>query len=151
MAWAKEVAYTFDAGRNAVLIALDRKAAAQLIQRLLFYFPPKSDMIWTGKWKCSYLLGDKTILKDAGLEGLKNVEALSPPPKNGSAQKYPGDAVTSSVQNLGKALFCFQMKNCVEVSLHAAHDPTNWLFLTQKLDFQVRRAILSLCNFGKTC
>ncbi|KAB1993195.1 hypothetical protein ES319_D13G012800v1 [Gossypium barbadense] len=81
-----QVAYTFDAGPNAVLIARDRKAAAQLIQRLLFYFPPKSDTDLD-----SYLLGDKTILKDAGLEGLKDVEALSPPPENGSAQKYPGD------------------------------------------------------------
>ncbi|KAH1030159.1 hypothetical protein J1N35_039668 [Gossypium stocksii] len=86
MAWAKQVAYTFDAGPNAVLIARDRKAAAQLIQRLLFYFPPKSDTDLD-----SYLLGDKTILKDVGLERLKDVEALSPPPENGSAQKYPGD------------------------------------------------------------
>ncbi|KHG20401.1 Mvd [Gossypium arboreum] len=81
-----QVAYTFDAGPNAVLIARDRKAAAQLIQRLLFYFPPKSDTDLD-----SYLLGDKTILKDAGLEGLEDVKALSPPPENGSAQKYPGD------------------------------------------------------------
>ncbi|KAE8706471.1 Diphosphomevalonate decarboxylase [Hibiscus syriacus] len=81
-----QVAYTFDAGPNAVLIAQNRKAAAQLLQRLLFSFPPKSDTDLD-----SYIIGDKTILKDAGLEGMKDVEALSPHPENGSAQKYPGD------------------------------------------------------------
>jgi len=35
-----QVAYTFDAGPNAVLIAHDRKAASELLKRLLFYFPP---------------------------------------------------------------------------------------------------------------
>ncbi|KAL6328482.1 hypothetical protein AAG906_038357 [Vitis piasezkii] len=38
-----QVAYTFDAGPNAVLIARDRKVAANLLQRLLYYFPPHSD------------------------------------------------------------------------------------------------------------
>lgn len=38
-----QVAYTFDAGPNAVLIARNRKAATSLIQRLLYYFPPNSD------------------------------------------------------------------------------------------------------------
>jgi len=38
-----QVAYTFDAGPNAVLIARDRKAATLLVQRLLYYFPPNSD------------------------------------------------------------------------------------------------------------
>jgi hypothetical protein len=38
-----QVAYTFDAGPNAVLIAHNRKAATQLLQKLLFYFPPSSD------------------------------------------------------------------------------------------------------------
>jgi hypothetical protein len=28
----------------------------------------------------SYILGDKTILKDAGLEGMRDVEDLPPPP-----------------------------------------------------------------------
>ncbi|OMO79092.1 Diphosphomevalonate decarboxylase [Corchorus olitorius] len=84
-----QVAYTFDAGPNAVLIARNRKAAAQLLQRLLFHFPPKSDSDLD-----SYVIGDKSILKDAGLEGLKDVEALCPPPEikeNAAAQKYPGD------------------------------------------------------------
>ncbi|XVF41314.1 hypothetical protein PTKIN_Ptkin01aG0270700 [Pterospermum kingtungense] len=84
-----QVAYTFDAGPNAVLIARNRKAAAQLLQRLLFYFPPKSDIDLD-----SYVIGDKSILQDAGVEGVKDVEALSPPPEikeNAAAQKYPGD------------------------------------------------------------
>lgn len=84
-----QVAYTFDAGPNAVLIARNRKAAAQLLQRLLFHFPPNSDSDLD-----SYVIGDKSILKDAGLEGLKDVEALCPPPEikeNAAAQKYPGD------------------------------------------------------------
>ncbi|GLT57050.1 hypothetical protein SLA2020_300520 [Shorea laevis] len=83
-----EVAYTFDAGPNAVLIARDRKTATQLLQRLLFHFPPKPDTDLN-----SYVIGDKSILKDAGLEGTKDVEALSPPPEvvNAPAQKYPGD------------------------------------------------------------
>ena len=38
-----QVAYTFDAGPNAVLIARNRKVAASLLQRLLFHFPPSSD------------------------------------------------------------------------------------------------------------
>ncbi|XWS75329.1 hypothetical protein CRYUN_Cryun01aG0077100 [Craigia yunnanensis] len=84
-----QVAYTFDAGPNAVLIARNRKAAAQLLQRLLFYFPPKSDIDLD-----SYVIGDKSILQDAGIEGVKDVEALSPPleiKENAPAQKRPGD------------------------------------------------------------
>ena len=38
-----QVAYTFDAGPNAVLIARNRNTATLLIQRLLYYFPPNSD------------------------------------------------------------------------------------------------------------
>lgn len=30
---------------------------------------------------CSYVLGDKSILKDAGIQGIKDVEALPPPPE----------------------------------------------------------------------
>lgn len=36
-----QVAYTFDAGPNAVLIAQNRKTAAHLLQKLLYYFPPQ--------------------------------------------------------------------------------------------------------------
>ncbi|EXB36970.1 Diphosphomevalonate decarboxylase [Morus notabilis] len=84
-----QVAYTFDAGPNAVLIARNRKVAALLLQRLLFYFPPNSDADLN-----SYIHGDKSILQDAGLAGLKDVEALPPPPEikdNIPSQKYRGD------------------------------------------------------------
>ncbi|XVF41316.1 hypothetical protein PTKIN_Ptkin01aG0270800 [Pterospermum kingtungense] len=87
-----QVAYTCDAGPNVVLIARNRKAAAQLLQRLLFYFPPKSDIDLD-----SYVIGDKSILQDAGVEGVKDMEALSPPPEikeNEAAQKYPGDVIS---------------------------------------------------------
>ncbi|KAF5446299.1 hypothetical protein F2P56_031936 [Juglans regia] len=84
-----QVAYTFDAGPNAVMIARDRKAATLLLQRLLFYFPPNSDTDLN-----NYIVGDKSILQDAGLEGIKDVEGLPPPPeiKDGiPSQKYKGD------------------------------------------------------------
>ncbi|GAV85930.1 GHMP_kinases_N domain-containing protein [Cephalotus follicularis] len=81
-----QVAYTFDAGPNAVLISRDRKAAVQLLQRLLFYFPPNSDTDLN-----SYVIGDKSILKDAGLETTRDLEALPPPPEVKDAQKYKGD------------------------------------------------------------
>nr|ADR65113.1 mevalonate 5-diphosphate decarboxylase [Catharanthus roseus] len=84
-----QVAYTFDAGPNAVLIARNRKAATLLLQRLLFYFPPES-----GANLNSYVVGDKSILKDAGIQDMKDVESLCPPPEvkdNIPAQKYKGD------------------------------------------------------------
>ncbi|KAF5742515.1 putative diphosphomevalonate decarboxylase [Tripterygium wilfordii] len=81
-----QVAYTFDAGPNAVMIARDRKAAAQLLQRLLFYFPPNSDIDLN-----SYIIGDKSILQDAGIQGKNDIEALPTPPEMKDAQKYRGD------------------------------------------------------------
>lgn len=41
----------------------------------------------------SYVLGDNSILHDAGIDGMKDVEALPPPPEINSipAQKYSGD------------------------------------------------------------
>ncbi|XP_009792788.1 diphosphomevalonate decarboxylase 2 [Nicotiana tabacum] len=71
-----QVAYTFDAGPNAVLIARNRTSAALLLQRLLFHFPPNSETDLN-----SYVIGDKSILKDAGIQEIKDVEALPPPPE----------------------------------------------------------------------
>nr|AZB52797.1 mevalonate diphosphate decarboxylase [Centranthera grandiflora] len=71
-----QVAYTFDAGPNAVLISHNRKTASLLLQRLLFYFPPQSDIDLN-----NYVIGDKTILKDAGIHEMKDVDALPPPPE----------------------------------------------------------------------
>uniref|UniRef100_A0A0A9CUH3 Mvd1 C-terminal domain-containing protein n=1 Tax=Arundo donax TaxID=35708 RepID=A0A0A9CUH3_ARUDO len=77
---APQVAYTFDAGPNAVLIAPNRKTATLLLQKLLYYFPPQD------KDLSSYLVGDKSILSDAGLHSIEDVEALPAPPE----MKIPG-------------------------------------------------------------
>ncbi|KAG6433058.1 hypothetical protein SASPL_104664 [Salvia splendens] len=85
----KRITGGFDAGPNAVLNTKDRKTAALLLQRLLFHFPPQSDADLS-----SYVIGDKTKLKDAGIEDLKDIEALAPPPEikeNASTQRYRGD------------------------------------------------------------
>lgn len=82
-----QVAYTFDAGPNAVMIARNRKVAALLLQRLLFYFPPPSDSDLD-----SYLIGDKTILEDVGVKEMKDIETLPPPSEaNTQTQKFRGD------------------------------------------------------------
>ncbi|KAM7463804.1 hypothetical protein LguiA_031925 [Lonicera macranthoides] len=84
-----QVAYTFDAGPNAVMIARNRKTAALLLQRLLFHFPPHSDTNLD-----SYVIGDKSILQDAGVQDMKDIETLPPPPEikdNVPAQKSKGD------------------------------------------------------------
>ncbi|KAJ8615385.1 hypothetical protein MRB53_034757 [Persea americana] len=75
-ALSQVVAYTYDAGPNAVLIARNRTAASLLLKRLLFYFPPSPDTELT-----SYLLGDKSILEEAGLQTMKDVENLQAPPE----------------------------------------------------------------------
>lgn len=71
-----QVAYTFDAGPNAVMIARNRKAATLLLQRLLFHFPRKPDTDLS-----SYVIGDSSILEDAGIKNLNDIEALPPPPE----------------------------------------------------------------------
>ncbi|PKA47772.1 diphosphomevalonate decarboxylase [Apostasia shenzhenica] len=84
-----QVAYTFDAGPNAVMIAKDQKAATHLLQRLLFYFPPPPENEMS-----SYVLGDKTILQEAGIQSLNDIKALRPPPEvnnEASTRRYPGD------------------------------------------------------------
>ncbi|BFG21029.1 hypothetical protein CerSpe_073030 [Prunus speciosa] len=82
-----QVAYTFDAGPNAVLIARNRETAALLVQKLLFCFPPKSDADLN-----SFVLGDKSILKDAGVESLEAIENLPTPPEiKDPSQRHRGD------------------------------------------------------------
>lgn len=84
-----QVAYTFDAGPNAVLIARNRKAASLLLQRMLFHFPPGAETDLN-----SYVIGDKSILQDAGIKNIKDVESLPNPPElkdANSIQKHPGD------------------------------------------------------------
>nr|AUZ98392.1 diphosphomevalonate decarboxylase [Trachyspermum ammi] len=84
-----QVAYTFDAGPNAVMIARNRKTAALLLQRLLFHFPPHSDTDLN-----SYVIGDKSILQDVGVRDMKDVENLPAPPEikdNIPAQKSKGE------------------------------------------------------------
>ncbi|XP_059318240.1 diphosphomevalonate decarboxylase 1-like [Lycium ferocissimum] len=82
-----QVAYTCDAGPNVVVFARNREAAALLLQRLLFHFPPNSDTD-----QDSYVIGDNSILKDAGILDIKHVESLPPPPEdNVSNHKYKGE------------------------------------------------------------
>ncbi|KAL4599505.1 hypothetical protein ACB092_11G132100 [Castanea dentata] len=84
-----QVAYTFDAGPNAVMIARDRKAASLLLQRLLFHFPPNADTDLN-----SYIIGDKSILQDAGIQKKEDVDALPPPSEikdNIPSHKFRGD------------------------------------------------------------
>ncbi|XP_047327688.1 diphosphomevalonate decarboxylase 2 [Impatiens glandulifera] len=82
-----QVAYTFDAGPNAVMIARDRNAAALLLKRLLFSFPPPSDSDLG-----SYVIGDKTILEDVGVKEMKDIETLPPPSEaNTQTHKFRGD------------------------------------------------------------
>ncbi|KAL6125502.1 hypothetical protein ACLB2K_073559 [Fragaria x ananassa] len=80
-----KVAYTFDAGPNAVMIARDRKTATLLLQKLLYTFPPNSDADLN-----SFVLGDKSILKDAGINCPEDISTLPPPPEI-KGQQYKGD------------------------------------------------------------
>ncbi|KAM5550647.1 hypothetical protein ABKV19_027143 [Rosa sericea] len=80
-----QVAYTFDAGPNAVMIARDRKTATLLLQKLLYTFPPNSDADLN-----SFVLGDKSILKDAGINAPEDIATLPPPPEI-KGQQFKGD------------------------------------------------------------
>ncbi|ONK71252.1 uncharacterized protein A4U43_C04F6490 [Asparagus officinalis] len=70
------------------MIAPNRKIASLLLQRLLFFFPPPPDTELN-----SYVLGDKSILHEAGVESVKDIEALQPPPeiKDKLPQRSAGD------------------------------------------------------------
>ncbi|KAH0694976.1 hypothetical protein KY285_022073 [Solanum tuberosum] len=92
-----QVAYTFDAGPNAVLIAHNRTSAALLLQRLLFHFPPNSETDLSRRSYSlllplsSYVIGDKSLMEDIGIQDIKDIEALPPPPEikdKVPAQKY---------------------------------------------------------------
>ncbi|KAI5021652.1 hypothetical protein ZWY2020_058382 [Hordeum vulgare] len=62
------------------------KTATLLLQRLLYTFPPQENDL------DSYMLGDKSILSDAGLQSIADVEALPPPPEMKTQnQKFKGD------------------------------------------------------------
>ncbi|TVU36989.1 hypothetical protein EJB05_18951, partial [Eragrostis curvula] len=90
------VAYTFDAGPNAVMIAPNRKTATVLLKKLLYYFPPQD------KDLSSYLVGDKSILSDAGLHSMEDVEALPAPPEMKTPdQKFEGDVSYFICSRLG--------------------------------------------------
>nr|WLF00995.1 diphospho-MVA decarboxylase [Santalum album] len=104
-----QVAYTFDAGPNAVMIARNRNVAAALLGKLLYYFPPQE-----GTDLNSYVLGDKSILKDVGIEGLNDVESLAPPPEvkdNIPSQKYKGDVSYFICTKPGKGPVLLSDKN----------------------------------------
>ncbi|XP_057476658.1 diphosphomevalonate decarboxylase 2-like isoform X2 [Actinidia eriantha] len=104
-----QVAYTFDAGPNAVLIARNRKVAASLLQRLLFHFPPSSDTDLS-----SYVIGDKSILQDVGVTDMKDIDALPAPPgvkDNIPSQKYKGDVSYFICTKPGKGPVLLSDKN----------------------------------------
>nr|POE73989.1 diphosphomevalonate decarboxylase mvd2, peroxisomal [Quercus suber] len=87
--WGQRRKPRLNQGPNAVMIARDRKAASLLLQRLLFHFPPNADTDLN-----SYIIGDKSILQDAGIKGKEDVDALPPPSEikdNIPSHKFRGD------------------------------------------------------------
>ncbi|KAG6490606.1 hypothetical protein ZIOFF_051913 [Zingiber officinale] len=94
-----QVAYTFDAGPNAVLISQNRNTAGLLLRQLLFCFPPPPDSELS-----SYVIGDKSILGEAGVQSMNDIKALPPPflNKDGSpCQKIAGEISYFICTNLG--------------------------------------------------
>eukprot|EP00252_Welwitschia_mirabilis_P026249 TRINITY_DN8527_c0_g1_i1.p1 TRINITY_DN8527_c0_g1~~TRINITY_DN8527_c0_g1_i1.p1 ORF type:complete len:423 (-),score=88.67 TRINITY_DN8527_c0_g1_i1:112-1380(-) len=71
-----QVAYTFDAGPNAVMFAPNRKVAGLLLQRLLYYFPPATG---SNRQLSSYVVGDTSILQEIGLNTVEDLEGLDVP------------------------------------------------------------------------
>ncbi|CAM6083135.1 unnamed protein product [Calypogeia fissa] len=66
-----QAAYTFDAGPNAVFFAPNEKAATELLQRLLYVFPPAPEADFS-----SYVVGDHSILQQAGIKSVQDIDAL---------------------------------------------------------------------------
>ncbi|CAK9217922.1 unnamed protein product [Sphagnum troendelagicum] len=69
-----QVAYTFDAGPNAVMFARDQEVAVLLLQRLLFQFPPLPDVELS-----SYVVGDQSVLKSAQLDSQQDLQTIPVP------------------------------------------------------------------------
>lgn len=69
-----QVAYTFDAGPNAVMFAKNKEVAVQLLKRLLYQFPPSAEADLS-----RYVLGDQSVLKSAGVTSLEDIDSLSAP------------------------------------------------------------------------
>ncbi|KAG0615508.1 hypothetical protein M758_5G047100 [Ceratodon purpureus] len=69
-----QVAYTFDAGPNAVMFARNKEVGAELLKRLLYQFPPSSDADFS-----RYVIGDQSILESTGVTSLKDIDSLSAP------------------------------------------------------------------------
>ncbi|CAM6117914.1 unnamed protein product [Calypogeia fissa] len=69
-----QAAYTFDAGPNAVFFAPNQKAATELLQRLLYVFPPAPEADFS-----SYVVGDNSILQQAGIKSAQDIDALPTP------------------------------------------------------------------------
>ncbi|XP_024375996.1 diphosphomevalonate decarboxylase MVD2, peroxisomal [Physcomitrium patens] len=98
-----QVAYTFDAGPNAVMFAKNKEVAAQLLQRLLYQFPPSADTDIS-----RYVHGDQSILESAGVNSLKDIDSLSAPAEVAgipNLQRIPGEVDYLICTNVGKGAY----------------------------------------------